>query len=147
MSIQLNKWPDLAELAEHALTARTRAYAPYSNYNVGAAVLAGGEVFAGANCENASYGASVCAERHAIAAAVFEGHRDISAIAVATVSSPPASPCGICRQVLREFTADPDQLRVVLVNPAGEAIELTLGELLPHSFGPATLPATTTDED
>lgn len=129
--------PDLDALAEHALTARTRAYAPYSCYKVGAAVLAGGEVFAGANCENASYGASVCAERHAIAAAVFEGHRAIDAIAVATESSPPASLCGICRQVLREFSGpDPSRVRVVLVNPAGERKETTLGALLPDSFGP-----------
>ena len=132
----------LDALAEHALTAQTRAYAPYSGYAVGAAVLAGGEVFAGANCENASYGASVCAERHAIAAAVFEGHRAVDAIAVATNSSPPAALCGICRQVLREFAGgDPEAVRVVLVNPRGERSETTLAALLPASFGPDQLPS------
>lgn len=131
----------LGDLADHALTAQTRAYAPYSNYAVGAAVLAGGEVFAGANCENASNGASVCAERHAVAAAVFEGHRAIDAIAVASNSSPPVAPCGICRQVLREFAGgDPAKVRVLLVNPQGERSETTLEALFPASFGPEHLP-------
>ncbi len=129
------------ELAARALEARTRAYAPYSGYQVGCAVLAGGAIHEGANMENASYGLALCAERNAVAAAVFAGASQVDAVAVATSSSPPAAPCGMCLQTLTEFAGDPAALRVVLVNPAGERRELTLAELLPHGFRRDQLPA------
>ena len=125
---------DVEELVARALEAQTRAYAPYSAYPVGAALLAGGAVHTGANVENASYGLALCAERSAVARAVFAGARRIDAAAVATSSSPPAAPCGMCLQTLTEFAGDPTALRVILVNPAGERRELTLAELLPHGF-------------
>jgi cytidine deaminase len=122
------------ELVARALAARARAYAPYSGYQVGCALAAGDEVHEGANVENSSYGLSLCAERSAAARAVFAGARRIDAVAVATASSPPAAPCGMCLQTLNEFADDPAAMRVILVNPAGERRELTLVELLPHGF-------------
>src|SRR5262245_37754188 len=94
--------PDLDELVAAALVARARAYAPYSAYPVGAAVSAGGAIHGGANVENSSYGLALCAERSAVAAAVFAGNRRVDAVAVATGSSPPAAPCGMCLQTLYE---------------------------------------------
>ena len=96
---------DALEAAARA--AQARAYAPYSGFRVGAAVLADGVIFDGANVENASYGLAICAERTAIAAAVLAGHRRIEAVAVITDATPPSSPCGMCRQTMREFTPDP----------------------------------------
>lgn len=130
-----------AELLERLVAAakdvRARAYAPYSRYHVGAAVLAGGKIYPGANVENASYGLSLCAERNAVAAAIVDGARQIDAVAVVTASSPPATPCGMCRQTLAEFARD---LPVVLVNEAGERTETTLAALLPRAFRPDDLP-------
>jgi len=126
-------------LIDAAKQAQGAAYAPYSKFFVGAALSAGGEIFVGANIENASYGLAVCAERNAVAAAVLRGHRSIDAIAVATSSSPPSSPCGMCRQVLAEFCATPSTTKVVAINPAGERREWTVAELLPSSFTPAQL--------
>jgi cytidine deaminase len=121
------------ELVRQALEARGRAHAPYSGYRVGAAARAAdGRVFVGANVENASYGLSVCAERSAVIAAALDGGRPLEAIAIATSSSPPAAPCGACRQTLAEFA--PDAMRVILVNDRGERIDATLGELLPRAF-------------
>lgn len=128
------------ELIATALDARRRAYAPYSNFPVGCAVLAGGRVFPGCNVENASYGLSVCAEQSATVAAVGAGHRHLDAVVVATSTSPPATPCGRCRQVLREFAGDDGGTRIILVNPEGERREFTLAELLPHSFTSDQLP-------
>jgi cytidine deaminase len=132
--------PDAAELAELiqlAREARWRAYAPYSRFRVGAAVLArDGRRFSGANVENASYGLTLCAERTAVAQAVFAGVRELSAVVIATGTSPPAAPCGTCRQTLIEFAAD---CLVVLVNDAGEERRARLADLLPMSFGPADL--------
>jgi cytidine deaminase len=125
---------DIEDLVARALEAQKHAYAPYSGYSVGCAVLAGGAIHAGANMENASYGLALCAERGAVAAAVFAGARQVDAAVVATSSSPPAAPCGMCLQTLTEFAGDPSALRVVLVNQAGERRELTLAELLPHGF-------------
>ena len=120
------------DLIAAALAARDRAYAPYSNYLVGCAVLAGGEIFTGANVENASYGLALCAERSATAAAINAGHRQLDAVVVATDSSPPAAPCGMCRQTLNEFARG--DLRIIVVNPAGERKEFTLAELFPAGF-------------
>jgi len=99
---------------------------------VGAAVLAGGEVFAGVNVENASYGLTLCAERAAVAGAVAGGARRIEAVAVASGASPPAPPCGMCLQTLAEF-AGPG-LVVILVGSRGSRLETTLGALLPTGF-------------
>jgi cytidine deaminase len=133
---------DLMEnLVTAAMEVRERAYAPYSKYRVGAAVLGDdGRVYAGANVENASYGLSICAERNAVSAAVLGGARRIVACAVVTESDPPAAPCGMCRQTLMEFAPkDPTDVRVTLVNPAGERRDTTLGELLPMAFRPEDL--------
>ncbi len=123
------------ELIGLALIAREGAYAPYSNYNVGCALrTSSGAVFTGANVENASYGLCICAERTAIATAVCSGHRELQVVVVVTQSSPPAAPCGLCRQTLNEFSIEPSLLRIILVNPQGERREFTLSELLPHGF-------------
>jgi cytidine deaminase len=123
-------------LIERALSARERAYAPYSNYHVGAALLAGsGEIYEGANVENAVYPVGICAERTALVKAVSEGERRFTAIAVATHNG--GSPCGMCRQMLSEFGLD---LQVLLVDGAGAiAYEATLRDLLPRAFGPEDL--------
>jgi len=127
--------PSADELIALALEAREHAYAPYSNYNVGCAlVTADGSVFTGANVENASYGLCICAERIAIGAAVCSGHRELSAVVVVTQSSPPAAPCGMCRQSLNEFSSAPETLQIILVNPQGERRDFNLAELLPHGF-------------
>jgi cytidine deaminase len=127
-------------LVAAAREARARAYAPYSGYRVGAAVRAeSGEVVGAANVENASYGLTICAERAAVATAVAAGHRRFEAVAVAADGAEPASVCGACRQVLREFPAGPG-LRVLLAGESGEGfVVTTLGELLPDSFGPERL--------
>ena len=122
------------ELLEAARAASRSAYCPYSKFHVGAALLAEGRIFTGANVENASYGLSICAERNAVVAAVLAGHRAIDAVAVVTDASPPASPCGMCRQTLLEFAADARTFRVVSVNGQGERAEWPLGELIPHGF-------------
>jgi cytidine deaminase len=127
------------DLIAAALAARARAYAPYSKYHVGCAVLAGGEVFPGANVENASYGLAICAERTAISRAVLDGKRSIDVVAVATQSSPPGAPCGMCLQTMREFTDEPTAVRVLLVNDKGERASFTLAELLPHGFAKSQL--------
>jgi cytidine deaminase len=126
--------PDLDALLAAARDAARSAYCPYSNFHVGAAVLAGGRVFTGANVENASYGLTVCAERTAAFAAVLAGAGPIEAIAVACVDAPEGSdptmlmPCGACRQVLSEF-ADPST--PVIIDRVGR---MTLADLLPMAF-------------
>ena len=119
-------------LVQAALKARGAAYAPYSKFRVGAALqTADGQVFTGCNVENAAYSPSLCAERVAVAKAVEAGATSFVAIAVATATNPPATPCGVCRQVLREFTRE---LAVICANPSGDRRELWLSDLLPHSF-------------
>ena len=121
------------ELIERAMEMKTAAYAPYSHFRVGAAVLAGsGKVYGGANVENASYGATVCAERSAIFAAVNAGERKLVAIAVTE------TPCGMCRQVMREF-CDPKAFKVIVAKSADDFKAFALDELLPESFGPEHL--------
>lgn len=119
-------------LIELATQAMEKAYAPYSGYRVGACLLdVDGNTYTGCNIENASYGATICAERSAVARAVSEGARRFTAIAVVGSGSV-AWPCGICRQVLNEFSED---MRVI-AGQAGKGYEVaTLQELLPHSFG------------
>lgn len=115
-----------------ARAARRRAYAPYSRFRVGAAVRARGRVFEGANVENASYGLTLCAERSAVTAAVLGGARRLDAVAVASGTSPPTPPCGMCLQTLAEFAGP--ELPVLLAGARGAVVETTLGELLPRGF-------------
>ena len=125
------------ELKAAAVAMLDRAYIPYSRFPVGAALECGdGTVFTGCNIENAAYGATICAERTAVAKAVSEGHRDFVRIVIAGRSADFCVPCGTCRQVLREFAPD---MEVICLNGAGEELCLTLEDLLPHSFGPEYL--------
>jgi cytidine deaminase len=119
-------------LIDQARRARERAYAPYSHFRVGAAVLtATGEIFSGCNLENASYGTTICAERVAIFAAVAAGCRDLTALAVIADTPEPAAPCGLCRQVLAEFNPD---CPVIMATTAGDWRLTNLNELLPLAF-------------
>lgn len=127
------------ELVARALEAKTHAYAPYSKFHVGAALVANGKLYTGANVENASYGLTICAERTAVAAAAFAGARTLETIAVASDIAPPAAPCGMCLQTLAEFAPNPTRLRVILANATGARRIFTLSELLPHGFGPRDL--------
>ena len=114
---------------------RKQAYAPYSNYPVGAALLMeDGSIITGANVENASFGLTMCAERTAVTTAITAGYRKIVAVAVATDNA--GSPCGACRQVLTEFAGD---VPVYLVDAAGNGRDTTLYTLLPDHFGPQHL--------
>jgi len=132
--------PAAAELVAAARAARERAYAPYSGFRVGAALLTSqGDVVSAANVENASYGLAICAERSAVVAAVAAGSRSFQAIAVAGNGPGPVTPCGACRQVLREFPKGAD-LEVLCAGETGDALlTTTLGDLLPESFGPEDL--------
>jgi len=119
-------------LIEEAKKAMQNAYVPYSNFMVGAAVLMkSGKIYTGANIENSSYGATVCAERVAIFKAISEGETEIKEIAVVTETETPSSPCGICRQVIAEFC---DDAIIFLANTNGNVIETSLKELLPVAF-------------
>ncbi len=128
---------ELQELMEVAREAAKNAYAPYSGFRVGAAILTeDGQVHAGCNVENASYGLGTCAERNAAAAMALaqpEG-RTIKTIAVASPNAAPCFPCGACRQVLREFRCK----EIVVESPSGVKC-YTMEEMLPHSFGPEVL--------
>lgn len=120
------------ELIDLARNARERAYAPYSRFLVGAALLTtDGTVFTGCNVENRSFGLTICAERTALVQAVAQGHRDFKAIAVVTDVSPPAVPCGMCLESLTEFARD---LPVIVANIDGEHHEYRLRELHPTPF-------------
>jgi len=131
-------------LLKAARAARTRAYAPYSGFLVGAALLTeDNRIVTGGNIENASYGLTVCAERVAIWNAVHAGHRKFTKIAVATDSVPPASPCGACRQVLWELGGN---IEVIMGNLSGEQIKMPLIELLAKPFGEACWEANPVDD-
>ena len=125
------------DLTEKAKQAMTTAYAPYSGFTVGAALLcADGSVYAGCNIENAAYSPTLCAERTAFAKAVSEGKRDFTAIAICGGKDGHitgfCTPCGVCRQVMAEFCKE--DFKVILVKPNGYE-ERTLSQLLPESFG------------
>lgn len=128
---------DRQALLDVALRARDRAYAPYSGFPVGAALLGeSGQVYAGCNVENASYGLTWCAERTAIGNAVASGERRFLAIAVVGATRGPCAPCGACRQALVEFG---EEIVVIMANLDGQIEEKTAGELLPAAFGPGAL--------
>ena len=139
---------DISEEMESALISRARemsshAYAPYSRFRVGAAVLAdSGKMYSGANVENASYPAGVCAERNAIAHAVASGERRLAAIAICGGKDGAitgyCAPCGICRQTMREFY-DPEEFRVIVARSTSDYKVYSLDQLLPESFGPEAL--------
>jgi len=120
------------ELIEMAKQARFKAYAPYSSFRVGVALLASdGRIFTGCNIENASYGLSICAERVALLKAVSEGCSDFIKLVVVADTKEPCSPCGACRQVLFEFNPD---ISILMVNLEGKRLVMTARELLPKPF-------------
>ena len=130
-------------LIEQAIEARSHAYTPYSHFQVGAALLTKqGKVYKGCNIENAAYTPSNCAERTAIFKAVSEGEREFAAIAIVgsmegESNTLPTGPCGVCRQVMAEFCSL--DMPVIIAKSPADYITMTLGELLPLSFGPANL--------
>ena len=132
------------KLIELAHKARKHAYTPYSHFQVGAALVTKqGKVYPGCNIENASYTPSNCAERTAFFKAVSEGEREFAAIAVVgdaegTEGKETCSPCGVCRQVMREFCA-PEEFRILLEDGKGGILNYSLAELLPLGFGPENL--------
>lgn len=130
-SVEDCRFPELVHAAKKALE---KAYSPYSNYRVGAALLtADGRIFTGCNVENGSYGATNCAERTAVFKAVSEGERHFSAIAIASeVGEAAPFPCGICRQVLSEFC--PPETSVLICDGDGSVCCAELGELIPYAF-------------
>jgi cytidine deaminase len=130
----------LTLLRERAFAALDRAYAPYSSFRVGAALLGSdGSVTEGCNVENASFPAGICAERGALACAVTRGIRSFEALAIATEATEPTPPCGMCLQALAEFAP---QLTVVSVTRGGQVARWTLGELLPYIFAADSLART-----
>lgn len=127
----------VGRLRDAAEAASRSAYAPYSHFAVGAAVLTeDGQIFAGANVENAAYPLTVCAERNAIGAAVSSGRRRLRAVAIYTPTEHPTAPCGGCRQVINEFGPDAE---IYSFCASDEVLHSRLGELLPRAFGPGNL--------
>ncbi len=124
-------------LVKTAMEMRSRAYAPYSKFRVGAALLCeDGTVITGCNVENAAYGSSICAKRTALCKAVSEGQQSFVAIAIAGSGEDFCWPCGSCRQMLYEFSP---KMRVITANGQGELQECSLEELLPHGFGASSM--------
>lgn len=125
---------DYKEIVEKALEAREKAYCPYSNFKVGAAVLfEDGNIYTGCNIENASFGGTNCAERTAIFKGVYEGNREIKAIAVVGDTKAYTYPCGICRQVIAEFVSD-TSIPVIIIKNANDYLVKTFDEILPGIF-------------
>lgn len=121
------------KLLNEAFTIQNRAYAPYSNFRVGAALLCGsGKIYHGCNIENASYSPTCCAERLAIFKAISEGERDFLALAIVSDSNQPTPPCGVCRQVLAEFCQA--NMPIICSDKNGKFSTVSLGELLPMVF-------------
>ncbi|PZR91642.1 MAG: cytidine deaminase [Stutzerimonas stutzeri] len=132
--------PDLEALFTAALAAQQKAYAPYSRFKVGAAILADDDaVYPGCNVENAAYPVGACAEAGAISAMIAGGARAIRAIVVVGDGTELVTPCGACRQRIREFATP--ETPIVIAGPEGIRARFSLIELLPASFGPANLPA------
>ncbi|KAI4596148.1 hypothetical protein KJ359_005653 [Pestalotiopsis sp. 9143b] len=130
---------EFTKLCEASTAAKATAYCPYSRFRVGATLLAGdGTLISGANVENAAYPVGTCAERVAFGKAVTEGHKTFRAVAVATDIAPPASPCGMCRQFIREFCDL--KTPIFMFDKNQDFVMLRLEELLPLSFGPEALP-------
>lgn len=133
-----------AELILEAKKARERAYVPYSNHSVGAALVTkSGKIYYGCNVENAAFGPTNCAERTAFFTAVCNGEREFSKIAIVggmknTDGNAPCAPCGVCRQVMMEF-CNPNEFKIVLADGEDNQLEFTLNELLPLGFGPVNL--------
>lgn len=133
-----------AELILEAKNARERAYAPYSKYMVGAALLTkSGKIYHGCNIENAAYGPTNCAERTAFFKAIYDGEREFEKIAIVGAAQgneadDTCAPCGVCRQVMMEF-CNPKTFKIVLADGRNKQMELTLEELFPHGFGPENL--------
>jgi cytidine deaminase len=124
-------------LRHAAEEAREHAYAPYSKFRVGAAILAAdGTIFTGCNVENSSYPAGICAERSALSAAIVAGQRAFTHVAIITDADSPTPPCGICRQALVEFSS---HLEIISVTTAGSEAIWSLAELLPSPFTPQSL--------
>lgn len=122
----------IATLIAAATKAKENTYVPYSKFRVGAALLMGdGSIVTGCNIENASFGATICAERTAISAAMANGKREIKAVCVTNDTETKITPCGICRQVIFEFARD---VPVICCNADGEHMVLGIDELLPHAF-------------
>ncbi|RLV91952.1 putative cytidine deaminase [Spathaspora sp. JA1] len=124
-------------LSREVLQAKSLSYSPYSNFRVGCTVLTeSGEFISGANIENASYGASICAERTTLSKAILSGHVKFQALAISSDKLDPITPCGICRQFIREFTED---IPVFMFKNNGDFIKVYFKDLLPLSFGPEDL--------
>ncbi|EEP76583.1 cytidine deaminase [Uncinocarpus reesii 1704] len=129
---------ELSTLSAKAIEAKAAAYCPYSHFRVGASLLTeDGTYFIGANVENASYPVGICAEKNAIGTAVTAGHKSFRAVAVASDIIPGTSPCGSCRQFMRQFC--PPSLPIYMYGTDGKYVMKTMGELLPDSFGPEDL--------
>lgn len=131
-----NKKINQTELITAAQVAKQKAYAPYSKFKVGAALLTkSGKIYTGCNVENASYGLACCAERNAMFKALSEGEREFRAIAIVSDGMEPTAPCGACRQVLNEFAPDIS----VIMQGKKRIKKTTLKKLLPFAFGPKSL--------
>ena len=129
--------PSAQDLRAAATGAMARAYAPYSDFRVGAALLADdGSIIVGCNVENSSFPSGNCAERGALAAAVVAGHRHFAQLVIVTDADEPTSPCGMCRQALVEFAPD---LHITSITTSGAEASWSLADLLPHPFTPQSL--------
>ena len=126
------------QMVAAAKAVQQRAYAPYSDFQVGVALLSEGEIFTGCNVENASLGATVCAERHAVAAMIKAGKQRIEGLVVVTPAVQPKSPCGLCRQVLAEFHHHGD-FEILSLGSQGAEFRILFSQLHPLGFGPKDL--------
>jgi cytidine deaminase len=128
--------PTIDELIEEARRVSQLAYAPYSQFYVGAVVVAGGQSYSACNVENASYGLSCCAERNAIFKMVADGQKQLECVVIFTPTDQPTAPCGACRQVLNEFGPT---ARLISACRGSQRIDSTIDQLFPQAFGPKNL--------